>query len=88
VNGSRAYRWLAVVPALAILAGVPAVNGVHAYVAGMPFLLAWIVGCVLLTSAVLAVISALDRRSDASHAPGPADEASRESAPGARRDPK
>jgi xanthosine utilization system XapX-like protein len=56
------YRALAVVPAIAILVGVPLVNHVRAYVFGLPFLLFWIVACVLLTSVVMAVIGALDRR--------------------------
>ncbi|HEY6867945.1 MAG TPA: DUF3311 domain-containing protein [Candidatus Eisenbacteria bacterium] len=61
---SRGYRWLAAVPALAILGGVPLANRVHAYVFGLPFLLFWIVSCVLLTSGVMFVVGALDRRAD------------------------
>src|SRR5262245_66659719 len=45
------FRYAAV-PGLLILLGVPFVNRVHTRVLGMPFLLAWIVGCVLLTSIV------------------------------------
>jgi hypothetical protein len=56
------YRALAALPATAILVGVPFANRVHAYVLGMPFLLFWIVACVLLTSVVMAVVGALDRR--------------------------
>jgi dolichyl-phosphate-mannose--protein O-mannosyl transferase len=69
---SRAYRWLAVLPALGMLGGVPLVNRVHLYVLGLPFLLVWILACVLLTSAVMAVIGALDRRQEAGVAPEPA----------------
>ena len=59
----RRYRWLAAVPALAILGGVPLANRVHAYVLGLPFLLFWIVACVLLTSGVMFLVLALDGRS-------------------------
>jgi hypothetical protein len=56
------HRWLATLPGLLILLGVPFANRVHARVLGMPFLLAWIVGCVLLTSLVMAVVGRLDDR--------------------------
>ncbi|PYM07121.1 MAG: hypothetical protein DMD82_06605 [Candidatus Rokuibacteriota bacterium] len=65
MSRSRAYRLLALVPALALLVGVPLVNGVHRYVLGLPFLLFWIVACVLLASVVMALIGVLDRRRDA-----------------------
>lgn len=57
-----AHRWLALLPAVLILAGVPFANRVHARVLGLPFLLFWIVGCVVLTSGVMAVVGALDAR--------------------------
>ena len=56
------YRWLACAPPLALLGGVPVVNGAPGDVLGLPVLLAWIVGCILLTSLVLAVIAVLDER--------------------------
>ena len=62
MSGDRAHRWLALLPALAMLVGVPLVNGVRASVLGLPFLLAWILACVLLTSAVMALIGVLDAR--------------------------
>lgn len=62
----RAYHGLATIPAAAILVGVPFANGVRGYVMGLPFLLFWIVACVLATSAVMAIIGALDRRATAS----------------------
>ena len=61
-SGARLYRWLAVLPAIGILGGVPFANHVHRYVLGLPFLLAWIVAWVLLTSLIMTVIGALDRR--------------------------
>lgn len=62
MSGSRAYRWLALLPALAVCIGVPLANRVHGLVAGLPFLLLWSVACVLLTSLVMAVIATLDGR--------------------------
>lgn len=56
------HRWLAALPGLLILFGVPFANRVHAPVLGMPFLLAWIVGCVLLTSIVMAIVDRLDEK--------------------------
>jgi len=69
LSGSRGYRWLAVVPPLSILVGAPLANGVRLYVLGLPLILFWIVACVLLTSATLAVIAALDQRAAARSAP-------------------
>lgn len=56
------HRWLAVIPALLILVGVPFANHVHRLVMGLPFLLFWIVGCVVLTSPIMALVGALDAR--------------------------
>jgi len=70
VSASRRHRWLAVLPPLAILGGVPFANGVRTYVLGLPFLLFWIVACVLFTSATLAWIAWLDHRCDERSARG------------------
>ena len=59
------HRWLAVIPALLILVGVPFVNRVHRLVLGLPFLLFWIVGCVVLTSAIMALVGSLDAKLEA-----------------------
>lgn len=64
----RAYRWLAALPGLGILVGVPFANRVHRYVLGLPFILAWILVCVLLTSLLMALIQEWDRRRDAEDA--------------------
>jgi hypothetical protein len=53
-------RWLAVLPFLAMLVGPFFVNQVTPFVLGMPFLLAWFVAWVLLTSAIMAVIFRFD----------------------------
>jgi hypothetical protein len=56
----RMVRWLAVLPFLAMLVGPFFLNRVSPPVLGMPFLLAWLVGWILLTSAIMAVIFWLD----------------------------
>ena len=57
----RWYRWLAVVPAIGMLGGVPFANRVSPYVLGLPFLLFWVTAWVVLTSAIMWLIYALDR---------------------------
>jgi hypothetical protein len=58
---SRLYRWLAVLPPLGLLAGVPFVNRPRPLVLGLPPLMAWIILWILVTPIVLGVIFALDR---------------------------
>ena len=58
----RAYHWLALIPPLGMLGGVPFANRVHALVLGFPFLLLWIEVWVILTAACMALIYALDHR--------------------------
>ena len=58
----RKYHWLAVIPPIGMLGGVPFVNRVHTLVLGLPFLLSWIVGWVVLTSACMALFYVLDHR--------------------------
>ena len=53
-------RWLAVLPFLGILVGTAFFNSVEPLVFGMPLVLAWIVGWVVLTSAIMALIHARD----------------------------
>ena len=57
----RWYRWLAVVPAIGMLGGVPFANRVTPYVLGLPFLLFWVTAWVVLTSVILWIIYVLDR---------------------------
>ena len=68
----RRYRWLAAIPALGMLGGVPFANRVRPYVLGLPFLLAWIVAWVVITSLIMALIFLLDSRRDAELADAPA----------------
>ena len=56
------HRWLAALPGLLIVFGVPFANRVHRLVLGLPFLLLWIVGCVVLTSLTMALVGWLDDR--------------------------
>jgi hypothetical protein len=55
-----AVRWLGVVPFIAMLAGLAFFNQATPFVLGMPLLLAWMVGCVILTSAIMGVIYLCD----------------------------
>jgi hypothetical protein len=53
-------KWLAVLPFLGILVGVPLLNQVQPLVLGMPLILAWIVLWILLTAVIMGVIYLLD----------------------------
>ena len=59
---ARAYHWLAAVPALCLLGGIPFANRLEPFVLGLPFLLFWILLWVVLTSAVMGLIYTLDER--------------------------
>ncbi|WP_353193599.1 DUF3311 domain-containing protein [Pandoraea pnomenusa] len=52
----RPVYLLALLPVLAVLVGPFFVNRVTPYVLGMPFLLAWLSGALVLTSIVMAII--------------------------------
>ena len=56
----RSIRWLAVIPFLALVVGPFFVNRMDPVVLGLPFLLAWIVVWILLTSLIMAIIYAAD----------------------------
>ncbi len=53
-------RWLAVLPFLGILVGVPLLNRVEPMVLGMPLVLAWIVLWIVLTALVMTIIYRCD----------------------------
>jgi xanthosine utilization system XapX-like protein len=55
-----ALRWLASLPFLGILIGTAFVNQVEPLVFGMPFVLAWIVGWVVIGAAAMAIIYLVD----------------------------
>jgi Protein of unknown function (DUF3311) len=53
-------RVLAALPFIGMLVGVPFVNRVEPLVLGMPFVLAWIVMWVVLSSIIMAIVYNLD----------------------------
>ncbi len=53
-------RWLALLPVLGILVGTAFVNQVEPLVFGLPLVLAWIVGWVVVGAALMAIVYALD----------------------------
>jgi hypothetical protein len=56
----RPVYWLAALPFLGLLGGIPFVNRVEPFVLGLPFILFWIVLWVALTSVIMWVIYSLD----------------------------
>ena len=54
-------RYLAVLPFIGILVGVPFFNHVEPIIFGMPLLLAWMVLWVVLTAVILAIVYACDQ---------------------------
>jgi hypothetical protein len=53
-------RWLAALPVAGILVGTAFVNQVEPLVFGLPLVLAWIVGWVVVGSGLMAIVYALD----------------------------
>lgn len=53
-------RWLAALPFLGMLVGPFFLNRVEPHVLGLPLLLAWLLFCVILTSAIMGVIYITD----------------------------
>jgi hypothetical protein len=53
-------RWLAILPFLGILIGTAFVNSVEPLVLGIPLVLAWIVGWVLLGSFIMGIVYFFD----------------------------
>lgn len=62
-------KWLALLPFVGMLAGPFVFNRVEPLVLGMPFLLAWLVGCTVATSAIMAVIYLCDPANRAASEP-------------------
>jgi hypothetical protein len=56
----RLRHLLGVLPVLGMLGGVWFADRTEPYVLGLPFILFWMVACVVLTTVVLAVIYRLD----------------------------
>jgi hypothetical protein len=59
----KRYHLLPVVPAVALIGSGWFANRLEPRILGLPFLLAWIVGWVIATSAVMALVYRLDHRS-------------------------
>lgn len=53
-------RFLAVLPFIGILVGVPFFNRVEPLILGMPLILAWVVLWILLTAGIMAIIYVRD----------------------------
>ena len=53
-------KWLAALPFVLILGGAFFFNDVTPFVLGLPLLLAWLVFCVVLTSAIMAAVYFVD----------------------------
>ncbi len=56
----RLARWLVALPVLGILVGIAFVNQVEPLVLGMPLVLAWIVGWVVVGAAAMALVYETD----------------------------
>ena len=67
----RGVRWLAVLPFLGILGGIVFANRVTPYLFGLPFILGWLVLCVIGTAVVMGAIYLTDpaNRRGAEHGP-------------------
>ena len=59
---TRPHRWLALLPPIGMLGGLPFVNRAKPHILGLPPLMAWTVAWICITSAVMSVIYALDKR--------------------------
>ena len=59
-------KWLALIPWIVLLVGMPFFNQLEPFVLGLPLPLAFSVGCILLTTATLALIYTLDPANRAS----------------------
>ncbi len=61
-------KWLGLLPFLGMLGGPFVLNRVEPMVLGMPLLLAWLVGCVVASSAIMGLIYLCDpARSETEH---------------------
>ena len=62
IKVSPASVLLALVPVLALTLGIPFANRLEPRILGLPFLLAWIVGWIILTPVFMVTIHWLDHR--------------------------
>jgi hypothetical protein len=66
----RHHRWLLLLPFVWQVALVPWANGVQARPFGLPFPMAWQMAGVVLSTLVIGVVLALDKRADAPRTDG------------------
>jgi xanthosine utilization system XapX-like protein len=66
----KALGWLAVAPFVGILVGTAFVNRVEPLILGMPFVLAWIVGWVVVGAGLTAIVYLFDPANATSEAGG------------------
>jgi predicted ABC-type exoprotein transport system permease subunit len=77
-SAGRVLRFvLAAIPWVAVLVVTPFVNRVEPFVLGKPFLLLWVVLCVVATSVCMAIVYVSDPRNRAGTEPGETAEADR-----------
>jgi len=62
---SRAHRWLLAIPFVWQVGFVPVVNDVALRPIGLPFPMVWQMLGIVLTTCVIGIVFALDRRADA-----------------------
>lgn len=72
---SRMHRWLLAIPFVWQVGFVPIVNDVALRPLGLPFPMVWQMAGIVLTTCVIAVVFALDRRADKAEASGAAPDA-------------
>jgi uncharacterized membrane protein len=72
---SRAHRWLLAIPFVWQVGFVAVVNDVALRPFGLPFPMVWQMLGIVLTTIVIGVVFALDRRADAAEASGPTPDA-------------
>lgn len=56
------YHYLVIIPLLALTVGIYFANRVEPFVMGLPFLMFWIVGWVILSALIMLLINILDSK--------------------------
>jgi hypothetical protein len=61
-RGTRYALWLGAIPFVMLVFALPLVNRIHPVILGLPFLLFWILGWVLLTPLILFLAYRVERK--------------------------
>ncbi|MEP6762844.1 MAG: DUF3311 domain-containing protein [Gemmatimonadaceae bacterium] len=61
----RRHHWIALVPAIALVFSPYFANRIEPRIAGMPFMLGWIVFWVIMTAVLMGIILRIDRQQNA-----------------------